>query len=112
MQPSHIRSWRHPIDLEQLTISLRPGCIADHLAVFDVIQIENSKHLAADDLVSCPEDKIVAPLHCLSHVGQREEVGADALDVHAHEYRPERSERSSRPSGRVKNNPVNMYVMR
>ena len=47
-----------------------------------IVEVEEGEHLAADGLVGCPEDEIVAPLAGLDDVGEGQEVGANLFGVH------------------------------
>jgi hypothetical protein len=74
--------------LEEFGVALRAGGVGDEaggLISFGAIvsaQVDYGEHLAADGLVSCPEDEAATPLDGLDDVGEGEEKGSNAFDVH------------------------------
>ena len=47
-----------------------------------LVEVDEGEHLAANGFIADPEDEVRAPLHGLGHVGEGEEIGAEAFDVH------------------------------
>jgi hypothetical protein len=48
-----------------------------------LVEVDEGEHFAADGFVADPEDEVGAPLHGFGYVGEGEEIGAEALGVHA-----------------------------
>ncbi len=67
---------------EQIVVDLGAGDEGDEGTVV-AVEIDEHEHLSADGFITDPEDEIVAPLPGLDGVGEGEEEGADAFDVHA-----------------------------
>jgi hypothetical protein len=68
-------------DLDELGVVLGGRGEGDDLTVTDVLEVEESEHLAADGLVADPEDEVVAPLHGLDCMREGKDVGADTFGV-------------------------------
>jgi len=80
---SHIGRRDQAFALQKLGIPLRPGRIHCHAFGQTFTEIDQRKHLAADRLVANPVHKIVAPLHRLHGMRQRQQKLTCAFDIHA-----------------------------
>ena len=80
----HVGGGDEAVLLQEFVEEIRPGSEGDEGAAVP-IEVEEREHLAADGLVSDPEDKVVAPLLGFDDVREMEEEGAGSLGVHAGE---------------------------
>jgi hypothetical protein len=84
-----VRGRADAFGLEEVGVALRAGGVGDgaagliSLGAAAAAQVDYGEHLAADGFVSCPEDEAAAPLDGLDDMGEGEEKGSNALDIHA-----------------------------
>ena len=67
--------------LQQLMEALR-AAVEPEDARAAAVQVGHREHLAADVAVAYPIDEVMAPVHRLRHVRERETDFADALVIH------------------------------
>jgi hypothetical protein len=74
------------VGFEEFGVALGAGEVGDDAGAAVLFELHHGEHLAADGLIADPEDQS-AELLGLDDVGEAEEIGLEALNVHARSIR-------------------------